>query len=186
MSDFAPVFVGWNVWAVYQVQDLDFNPLMWGVDRDRQLRLWVEDSVRLGAPGAIVADPIDLKGGQVEILPGAPEGLTVEARKEQVSGPAMLVDGPAELRFVRFYNRGQASRLVWPHNNNYLLDRVYTPKPTAPATQGPPPTTIGTGIGEGVGQAAGEVAGEVAKGAFKAAPFIALGVTGFLLWRLRK
>lgn len=181
MTDFAPIFPGWNVWSVFQVRDLDFNPLMLGVSRDRQLRIWVEDAVRLGAPGATVADPVDLKGGQVEILPSKPAGLSVAIRKEQVGGSAMVVDGPADLRFVRFFNRGAKANLVWPHDDNYLLNEVFTPNPTAPATQGPPPPTVGSGVGQGVGSAAGDIA----KGAFNAAPYLIIGslALAFLLRR---
>lgn len=141
---FAPVFKGWNVWAVHQVQDLDFSIPMVGVSRDRQLRIWVEDAVRLGAPGADVADALDLKGSQIEIVPSS-SGLATFRRKEQVPGPAMVVetqDQPPELRFVRFFNRGNEGRVVWPHDDNYLLDTVFQPDPKNELTAGPAPKTI--------------------------------------------
>lgn len=155
-TDFAPVFPGWNVWTVYQVKDLnDTNPLFWGLDRDRRLRIWVEDAIRLGAPGTTVADPADLKGGQIEILPSVPKDLATTARKEDVGGSsAMVVDGPADLRTVRFFNRGAKGQLVWPHDDNYLLNEVLTPSPTSPATSSAPPTTIGGTVAGGVGQVA--------------------------------
>src|SRR3954466_756227 len=103
----APVFEGWNVWAVYQKTDLDFEWLMVEVDRDRRLRFWVEDQVRLNAPGTDVSDPIDLKGSQVHIIAGeAPEGLASARRKEQVPGAPMLLEGANERRVVRFFNHG--------------------------------------------------------------------------------
>lgn len=141
---FAPVFRGWNVWAVHQVQELDFSIPMIGVSRDRQLRIWVEDAVRLGASGTAVADPIDLKGSQIEIVPSS-SGLKSFRRKEQVPGPAMVVesqDQPPELRFVRFYNRGAEGRVVWPHDDNYLLEEVFQPDPKNELTAGPAPKTI--------------------------------------------
>src|SRR5262245_42136426 len=156
MADFAPVFAGWNVWNVWQKNDLDFEAAMVGLDRSRRLRIWVEDAVRLGAPGAVVADPLDLKGGQVEVLPTAPPELETAARKEGVGGPAMLLDGPATLRTVRFYNRGAPSKLVWPHDSNYLLDSVLTPSTSSQATTCGPPGTIAQGVGSGVANAASE------------------------------
>jgi len=156
MTDFAPVFPGWNVWTVYQVKDLnDTNPLFWGLDRDRRLRIWVEDAIRLGAPSTRVADPADLKGGQIEILPSKPAELKTNARKEDVGGSsAMLVDGPAELRVVRFFNRGEQGQLTWPHDDNYLLNEVLTPSPSSPATSSAPPKTIGGTVGGGVAEVA--------------------------------
>jgi hypothetical protein len=141
---FAPIFKGWNVWAVFQVQDLDFSIAMIGVPRDRQLRIWVEDAVRLGAGGTDVADPLDLKGSKIEIIPSSGT-LKSFRRKEQVPGPAMVVetqDQPPELRFVRFFNRGDEGRLTWPHDDNYLLDDVFTPDPKNELTAGPAPGTI--------------------------------------------
>jgi len=149
-SDFLTVYPGWNVWDVYQVKDLPFSIMMIGLDRDRQLRIWVEDAVRLGAPGASVADSIDLKGGQVQILNGLPTGLQSDQTKEQVSGPAMTVKGPAQLRTVRFFNRGDKSTMAWPHDESYLLDKDYVPSASNPATSGPAPATIGTTVGGGV------------------------------------
>lgn len=143
-SPMTPIFAGWNVWAVWQVQNLPFIPLMVGVSRDRQLQIWVEDQVRLHATEASVADPIDLKGSQVEILTGSP-GLKVAMRKENVPGPALVVetqDLSPQLRFVRFFNRGEASQLPWPHDDSYLLDAVFQPDPTNPVTKGDGPGTI--------------------------------------------
>jgi hypothetical protein len=141
----AHVFKGWNVWAVDQVDDLPVltNPMMWGVSRDDQLRIWVEDQVRLHAQGASVADPIDLKGSHVEILAGPPAGLAVEQKKEDVPGDVpLMTGGPAALRYVRFFNRGEESDLPWPHDDDYLLDRTFTPSASSPATSGPGGGTI--------------------------------------------
>jgi hypothetical protein len=144
-SAFAPVFKGWNVWSVWQVKDLPFSILMLGVERSRQLRIWVEDHVRLGAPGTEVADALDLKGGQIEILPALPAGLKSVKRRESIPGPAIVVesqDEPPELRVVRFFNRGSAGKLVWPHDDAYMLDEVFDPDPKNEATSGPGPGTI--------------------------------------------
>lgn len=149
-SNMAPVFKGWNVWNVYQVNDLDFSIMMIGVSRDRQLQIFVEDAVRLNAPGVVVADPADLKGSQVQILNGPPVGLTSVARKEGLPLSVPVVNGPAQLRTVRFFNRGEASSLPWPHDDNYLLDEVFQPTATNPVTAGPAPTTIGATVTGGV------------------------------------
>lgn len=147
--EFLTITPGWNVWDVWQVKNLPFSIAMMGLDRDRQLRIWVEDKVRLGAPGSVIADPIDLKGGQVQILNGKPVGLSTGQRKEQVSGPLLVVDGPADLRTVRFFNRGDSAVMAWPHDESYLLDQTYVPSPSNPATSGPAPDTIAGGIGKG-------------------------------------
>jgi hypothetical protein len=143
-TSFATVFEGWNVWGVWQTKELPFSLMMIGVSRDRQLKIWVEDEIRLNAPGAKVADPLDLKGGQIQILNGPPT-LKEAQTKEQVSGPGMVLesqDQPPELRFIRFFNRGSKAVLPWPHDDNYLLDRVYQPDPANPATNGSGPGTI--------------------------------------------
>lgn len=162
-SPMATVFPGWNVWAVWQVQDLPFSPLMVGVSRDRQLRIWVEDQVRLHAR-AEVADPLDLKGSQVEILTGNP-GLQVDMRKEDIPGPSLVVetqDLPPQLRFVRFFNRGPSSQLPWPHDESYLLDAVFRPDTTNSVTKGPGPGTITDRNITGPAAAAGKMVLEVA------------------------
>lgn len=144
-SPMAPVFPGWNVWSVWQVKDLPFSLSMIGVSRDRQLKIWVEDHVRLEAPGASVADPIDLKGGQIQILNARPSDLKIAKRKEEVSGPPLLIESqaePPELRFVRFFNRGAESSLPWPHDDAYLLEEILLPNPESPVTKGPGPGTI--------------------------------------------
>lgn len=154
-SAMAPVFPGWNVWKVWQVKDLPFSLMMLGVSRDRQLQIWVEDQVRLNAGGTDVADPADLKGSHVQILADAP-GLSTAVQKESVPGPAMLVDGPADLRAVRFFNKGGQSQLPWPHDESYLLEAVLQPQADNPATSGPAPVTIGQTIGNGVIQPIGD------------------------------
>lgn len=179
MSNTLPIFAGWNAWAVWQSSDLSFNPLMFGVSPERQLRIWVEDAVRLGAPGAKVADPIDLKGGQVEILPGAPSDLKPAMTKEQVDGGPLLLSSDADpkLFFVRFFNRGSASRLVWPHDDDYLLDTVFEPSKTSEVTQGPAPSTITETAGQGSADLIGAVGRPI---------FWALAGLVTLKWLLKK
>ena len=151
-TGFAPIFPGWNVWQVWQVKDLPFSISMIGVSPERQLRIWVEDEVRLHS-AADVADSIDLKGGQVQIIPGGDQGLATIMRKEQVpDGATFLVDGPASLFTVRFFNRGEKTAIAWPHDESYLLDAVLGPDPTNSATSGPAPTKIAQTVGEGVTQ----------------------------------
>lgn len=148
-SSFAPIFPGWNVWQVWQVKDLPFSISMLGVSPERQLRIWVEDQLRLHS-SADVADSIDLKGGQIEIIDGS-QGLNTAMRKEQVpDGPTYVVSGPANLFTVRFFNRAGQTSIAWPHDSEYLLDAVLEPNSANPATTGPAPTTIGQTVGSGV------------------------------------
>jgi len=178
MSEFLTVYPGWNIWQVWQVKDLPFSVMMVGVSPDRQLRIWVEDKVRLGASGAVVADPIDLKGGQIELLQGTPEGLVTDQRKEQVPGPSMFVSGPANLRTLRFFNRGSKAFMAWPHDESYLLEKTFVPSPTNPATSGPPPTTIPETVGNGV-------VSPVTEAAKQATPLLIIGavLTGLYLFK---
>ena len=141
-SAFITISPGWNVWTVWQSENLDFSLMMAGLDRDRRLRIWVEDAIREGAPGAEVADGVALKGSQIEILNAPPAGLKPVGMKEGVPGDVMLVAMPAKLRTVRFFNRGPVAKLTWPHDNNYLVDTVYQPNAGNPLTSGAPPNTL--------------------------------------------
>lgn len=156
MGEFAPVFAGWNVWSVYQTLNLDFSILMVGLSRDSRLKIWVEDQVRLYAPDTAVADPVDLKGSQVQIVRGRPT-LPVLTRKEDVPG-TLLVDGPAELRYVRFFNRGKESKLLWPHDDNYLVNEVFRPSVSDPLTSGGGPLTTTQNITKPILQSVVDVA----------------------------
>lgn len=149
-QEFLKVYPGWNVWEVWQVKDLPFSVMNVGLSPERQLRIWTEDKVRLGAAGAKVEDSIDFKGSQVELLQGTPEGLQQDQRKEQVPGPSMVVSGPAKLTTLRFFNRGDQAFMSWPHDESYLLERTFVPSPSNPATTGPAPSTIGDTIGDGI------------------------------------
>jgi len=174
-SAFAPIFPGWNVWQVWQVKDLPFSIAMLGVSPDRQLRIWVEDEVRLHS-ASDVADPIDLKGGQVEIIDSAP-GLSAAMRKEDVpGGPAFVVDGPAELKTVRFFNKAGQTQIAWPHDESYLLEAVLEPKADNPATSGPAPTTIGQTVGGGIAKPIGEAFGEIPWYVWGGVAFIGVGL----------
>lgn len=186
MSDFAPVFKGWNVWDVFQTKDLPFGLEWIGVPDERRARIFVEDAIRKNAAGAVLADPVDFKGSMIENLPGPPTDLTVAARKEDVAGPAMTIDGPTILRTFRFFNRGAESKLVWPHDQNFLLDKVYTPSTSSPATTGEPPKTALENAGEGTG----ELLGEAAKGLAKPIEYLLLFGGAYFglkwLWGKRK
>src|SRR5882672_2804828 len=81
-----PIFPGWNIWNVWQANDLDFSLLNIGLTPERQLRIWVEDQIRDKAGAAEVADPVAIKGSQIQVLPGLPTGLKIMMRKEQVPG----------------------------------------------------------------------------------------------------
>jgi hypothetical protein len=142
-AGFAPIFQGWNVWCVHQKNDLDFEPMMLGLSPERRLRIWVEEQAD-AAPGAAVDDPANptkFKGDLVQLIPST-EGLSAAARKETVPGDLLLLDGPATLHCARFFNRGGAGVIPWPHSANYLLDAVYTPTAESPITSAPAPDTL--------------------------------------------
>lgn len=152
-----PIFEGWNVWAVWQKKDLDFELDGLGLSRDRRLRNWVHDVAGMSASG------IDLEGSDVEILSGSPD-LPVSHRKEEVAGPAMTLKGDAERRYVRFFNRGQQRSKPWPHDANYVLDFMYDPRNSSdPVVQGPAPETTLGGVAEAVGEGAASVLAPVFK-----------------------
>lgn len=154
-SEFLPVYPGWNVWNVWQVKDLPFSLMMVGVSPERQLRIWVEDKLRLS--GVDVADSIDLKGGQIELLKAEPKELLPDRIKEQVPGQVMTVSGPAAIHTLRFFNRGVQTQMAWPHDESYLLDRSFIPSSTSPATSGTAPPTIAQTIGDGLMSPIGDV-----------------------------
>lgn len=146
-----PIFPGWNIWNVWQVNDLDFSVFNVGLTPERQLRIWVEDQIRDKAGAAEVADPVALKGSQIQVLPGLPTGLRIMMRKEQVpgcegegcAGPVMVLDGPASMKTVRFFNRSNTqTSMPWPHDDNYLVDAVYVPSVDNPISSGAGPGTI--------------------------------------------
>lgn len=171
-AGFAPIFKGWNVWRVYAKDSLDFDPLMIGVPDERRLRIFVEEAAN-SAPGAAVADPLNplaLKGSQVEIIPST-AGLQPALSRETVPGPALLLDGPATLKFVRFYNRGLEGVAAWPHDDDFMLDAVYQPSAENPVTNAEaPPSLAGT-------------ADELAKGAGTVIKVVgALAGVGVLIW----
>lgn len=146
-AGFAPVFAGWNVWSVWAKNDLDTEIAAIGETADRRLRVWVEDTAD-SASGAQLHDPLNpsvfhFDGDEVEIIPGD-AGLTVALGRETVPNAAsLLLDSPATLRFVRFYNRGQDTIVAWPHSSNYLLENVYMPSATNAATSAPAPESTG-------------------------------------------
>lgn len=146
----APVFPGWNVWGVWQKTDLDVEISMIGVGRDRRLRIWVENEVDDNAPGAEVGDPLSpnpkkFKGEMVQIISND-AGLVRLVGKE-LGSSGVVLDGPPELRFVRFFNRGPLTGLPWPHDSNYLLDAAYMPSATNPVTNAPEPPSAAADVG---------------------------------------
>jgi hypothetical protein len=159
-AGFVQLFKGWNVWDVWQSQDpaqgIAGSVLNAGVPLDRQLRIWVEDEIREHAPAAAVADtanPLVLKGSQVEILSGAGglEPLQTRADIPELAGALQLgnTGSQADKFTVRFFNRGDETGMAWPHDENYVLDTVYQPSSTNPITNGAAPTSLG-GIASGV------------------------------------
>jgi len=163
-AGFAQVFPGWNVWQVWGSerpnQGLSGTIFNTGLSLERQLRIWVEDLIKDGAPGAAVADPLNpaaLRGDQIQIIPSA-DGLEIYATRKEIpnlAGSMQLGDegSRAILYTVRFFNRGEAAVLPWPHDENYLLEHIFRPSESSPITNAPQPGSLaGTAsdVGEGL------------------------------------
>lgn len=150
---FAQIFPGWNVWSVWGSDDpnqgLTGTLMNTGLSLERQLRIWVEDTIKDGAPGAAVADPMNpgaLRGDQIQIIP-SPGGLEVFANRESIpslAGALQLGEegSKALLYIVRFFNRGQEAVLPWPHDENYLLESIFRPSADNQITSGPAPSSL--------------------------------------------
>lgn len=172
----APVFAGWNVWDVYQATDPDEGILgkIWhaGIAQDQLLKLWVENQVEDNATGANVSDPLNpdpehSRGDEVQLLTTKPTGLGIAAARESAGlGGALQLGNAgsqAVLSSVRFYNRGKATVMPWPHDKNFVVDAVYAPDASNPLTNAPPPKTAGGTLGA-LGAEAGTVLMYVAIG----------------------
>lgn len=143
-AGFAPIFAGWNVWSVWQKNDLDTEIGSIGLSDERRLRVWVEDTAD-AASGAQLHDPLNpsakhFDGDEVDVLPG-PAGLSVAVDRSSVPVGIPPLQGAVTLRFVRFFNRGLATVLPWPNSSNYLLETVYQPSASNTATNAPAPTS---------------------------------------------
>lgn len=152
-AGFVQIFKGWNVWDVWQSQDpalgIAGSVIMAGVPLERQLRIWVEDEMREHAPAAAVADtanPLALKGSQVEIIPNAGGLELLQTRGDigELAGALQLGSKGSEAKkfTVRFFNRGDETGMAWPHDENYVLDAVYQPSATNPLTNGAAPSSL--------------------------------------------
>lgn len=148
---FAPIFVGWNVWDIWQSDDPPFSVMNIGLTLERQLRIFIENQLADNAPGTAIADPLNpaaLRGDQIQIIPKV-EGLKFAATRGDIPELAKGInlggdeDSKAILRTVRFFNRGSESSLPWPHEPGYLLENVYTPDPNHPVTGAPQPGSLG-------------------------------------------
>lgn len=154
-SGFLQVYPGWNVWDVWQADDPTFNIMDVGLSLERQLRIWVENEIKDNAPGSAVADPANpaaLRGDQIQPIPKV-AGLTVaQARGDIPTLAGALTIGSsgsgATLRTVRFWNRGAASVMPWPHDENYVVDAAYTPSTSNPVTNAPQPSSLGKSASE--------------------------------------
>jgi hypothetical protein len=157
-AGFLTVFPGWNVWDLYQANEPDVGlletMLLAGLSRDRQLQIWVENNIKDNAPGAAVADPLNpaaLRGDQIQIIPKV-TGLKIDAGRENagLGGSQHIGDkdakGDAELRTVRFFNRGVQAVMPWPHDTNYLVDVAYTPSTSNPVTNAEAPSSLASGL----------------------------------------
>jgi hypothetical protein len=187
----APVFAGWNVWDVYQADSPDENILgtLWhaGITEDQLLKLWVENQVEDNASGANVSDPLNpspehFRGDNVQII-ASPGTLARAAVREdsipELTGAQQLgtKDSTARLRTVRFYNRGSATVMPWPHDQNFLVDAVFQPDAKNPLTNAPAPTTFGG--------AAKDAAAAIEHGLETLAWVVGGAATLFLLFKLR-
>src|SRR3954470_7881441 len=180
-AGFAPVFKGWNVWDLWQADDPDESVLgtIWhaGESPERLLRVWVEDELADNAPGVAVADPLNpaaLKGEPVQVIPRV-TGLAIAALRHDVpelAGALQLGNkgSTAALHTVRFFNRGDASALPWPHDKNFVLETVYEPSSTNEVTNAPPPGTLAGGVDSAL-----HAAGNFAESAVEAIVVLGLG-----------
>lgn len=146
---YAPIFPEWNVWQIWQADDPTFDLMTVGLSLDRQLRIFVENTIADGAPGAAVSDPANpfaLRGEQAQIIP-AVTGLEVARTRAEVpefAGATQLgkADSTAKLRTVRFWNRGAATVVPWPHDSDHLLDTVFVPSASNPVTSAEQPGSL--------------------------------------------
>ncbi|HXJ69879.1 MAG TPA: hypothetical protein VNM39_13295 [Verrucomicrobiae bacterium] len=162
---FAPIFQGWNVWDVWAADDPDTSILtdLWnaGESPERVLRVWIEDEIKDNAPGSAVADPANpaaLKGDQIQPIPFV-TGLDVASSRANIpalAGSQQLgkQGSKATLHTFRFFNRGAQTVMPWPHDENFLLDAVYTPSASNAVTNAPQPSSLG-GIATDAGAAIG-------------------------------
>ena len=177
---FAPIFPGWNVWDLWVADDPDTSILtdLWnaGESPERVMRVWVENELEENAPGSAVADPANpaaLRGDQIQPIPKV-TGLDVAASRADIPALAGAEQvgkqgSTATLRTVRFWNRGAQTVMPWPHDENFLLDAVYTPSTTNAVTNAPQPTSLagtatdaGAAIGHGLETLAWVVGGVAA------------------------
>lgn len=154
---FAPLFAGWNVWSVWQKNDLDFELGGVGLDAERRLRVWVEDMAD-AASGAQLHDPLNpsakhFDGDEVDVLQNA-AGLAPAVDRTSVPVGIPPLEGAVTLRYVRFFNRGVATVLPWPHSSNYLLEAVYAPAKDNPVTNAPAPVSATETVKDGAKAAA--------------------------------
>jgi hypothetical protein len=181
-AGFAPVFAGWNVWDIYQANTPDEGVLgtLWhaGISQDELLQTWVVDQIEDNAPGANLSDPLNpdprkFRGDVVQIIPNAGTLARAAVRDAipTLAGAQQLgtANSTARLVTVRFYNRGAASTMPWPHDQNFLVDSVFAPDAGNMITNSPAPSTaagtlsdIGSGIGHGLETLAWVVGGAAA------------------------
>lgn len=156
-AGFALVFPGWNVWSIWQALEPDHSfgdaVLNAGVPLERQLRIWVEDTLA-NVPGVAVRDtfnPADLRGDKIEILPNAGTLSPALTRESANLGGALHLGKPdaqgtlERPHVVRFFNRGAEAVLPWPRDKNYLLDTIYQPDSSNPITNAEEPGSLAGG-----------------------------------------
>ena len=119
-----------------------------GESEDRLVRVWVEDEIRDNAPGAAVAirqirRRSPATGADYPESVGS-HGIGDARPIPDIAGALQLGtgDSTALLVTVRFYNRGDASVLPWPHDQNFVVDTVYVPSTNNPVTNAAAPFTL--------------------------------------------
>lgn len=176
---FAPLFAGWNVWSVWQKNDLDFELGGVGLDDERRLRVWVEDTAD-AASGAQLHDPLNpsakhFDGDEVDVLQNA-AGLAPAVDRTSVPVGIPPLEGAVTLRYVRFFNRGAATMLPWPHSSNYLLEAVYAPAKDNPVTNAPAPVSATETVKDGAKAAASGLGSIATVAAWGVGAFVVLKV----------
>ena len=119
-----PILDGWNVWDVLQAQ-APVEPTA-GTLND-QLAAFVREAV--GVPGLPIA-----------LTSSAAAGEVVASRSviPELAGPPSLGVGGSAVarRTIAFESQGGRPSIPWPHDDNLMLDTVYTAAPAPRAAGG--------------------------------------------------
>lgn len=111
-----PILDGWNVWDVLQA----VVPIDPSGSQNDQLAAFVREAV--GVPNLPIALTSSAAAGEL---------VTSRAQVPELAGePALGVQGSAiDRRTIAFELPGGRPSIAWPHDDNMILDAVYTAAP---------------------------------------------------------